>query len=172
MCTSKLRRLKTVTFDSTAEPNSAVVLAAINAGWHVAFVSVSVREAQFTDFCVEIKKHDLVPELGVWEESSWDEARWADESSGDRLEKILAIISNSGFPKSRNQLSEGQRHQLRDAMILEAHVAAERTTFVTDDLRAFITHGRRERLENLLSTRILSSFEFKAKLCNENIGSE
>jgi hypothetical protein len=151
--------MQTVTFDSTAKPNDPLVLKAVDGGWDVAFASVSVREADGTNFDVS-----LVPELGVWDESSWDDSRWADESSSDRLESILAVVSNSSFPKNRRQLTKGQSHQLRDAMILEAHVAAQREVFVTNDFRAFIKQGRREKLEALLQTRILTSSEFDAEL--------
>lgn len=156
--------LKDVTFDSTARPEDPVALAAIAAGWHVAFASVSLREAEGTDFEVELKKHDRVPELGVWDESAWDEARWPDEPSSERLEKILSIVSNGGFPRNRSQLTQGQLHQLRDAMILEAHAAAQRAVFVTGDAKAFIRNGRREQLQNLLNTRIVTSAEVEAEL--------
>jgi hypothetical protein len=151
--------MRTVTFDSTAKPDDPLVLKALDAGWDVAFARVSVREADGTNFDVS-----LVPELGVWDESPWDAARWADESSSGRLESILAVVSNSSFPKNRGQFTEGQFHQLRDAMILEAHVAAQREVFVTDDRRAFIKQGRREHLQALLQTRILTSSEFDAEL--------
>ncbi len=141
-----------------------MVLAAIAANWHVTFASVSLREAKGSDFEVTLRKHDLVPELGVWNESSWDNARWADEQSGDLLEKVLSIITNGSFPKNRSNLTEGQLHQLRDAMILEAHAAKERAVFVSADVRAFIKSGRREQLESLLKTRILRPSEFEAEL--------
>jgi hypothetical protein len=154
--------MRTVTFDSTTNPDEPLVLKAIDAGWDVAFASVSVREAHGTNSDIS-----LVPELGIWDESSWDDARWADEPSSDRLERILVIISTGSFPKNRSQLTEGQLHQLRDAMILEAHVAAERELFVTDDRKAFIKETRRRRLETLLQTRILTPCEFAAELGDE-----
>ena len=153
----------TVTFDSTARPDEPLLLKAVDAGWHVAFSSVSVREARGTDFEVSLSAHGRVPELGVWGQSSWG-ARWADRSSSERLRSILAIVSNRSFPKRRGQLTKGQSHQLRDAMILEAHAAARRDVFVTADARAFIKNGRREQLESLLQTRILSPTEFEAEL--------
>lgn len=110
------------------------------------------------------RAYACVPELGVWDESSWDEARWADERSSECLEKILTIVSNGSFPKNRDHLSKGYVHQLRDAMILEAHSADKRMFFVTNDITAFIKHGRREKLEALLATRILTPAEFKAEL--------
>jgi hypothetical protein len=151
-----------VTFDSTAKPDDRLIVKAIDAGWDVAFASVSVREADGTNFDVS-----LVPELGVWNESSWDDARWADEPSSERLERILAIVSNGSFPKNPSRLTDGQAHQLRDAMILEAHVAAQRQVFVTDDRKAFIKQGRREQLEALLQTRILTPPEFEAELATK-----
>ena len=156
--------MRTVTFDSTAKPGDSVVLKAVGAGWHVAFASVSMREARGADFEVALRAHDRVPEAGVWDESSWNEARFADEPSSERLEKILAIISNGSFPRKRSELNEGQLHQLRDAMILEAHSAAARTVFVTADMKGFIKHGRREELQALLATRILSPAEFESEL--------
>lgn len=151
--------LPTVTFDSTAKPDDPLIRKVVDAGWDVAFASVSVREADGANFDLS-----LVPELGVWDESSWDDARWADELSSERFERILAIVSNGSFPKNRSQLTEGQLHQLRDAMILEAHVAAQRELFITDDRKAFVNQGRREKLEALLDTRILTSSEFEAEL--------
>jgi len=153
-----------VTFDSTAKPSDPLVLKAISAGWHVAFSSVTLREARRTDFEVQLNAHESIPEVAVWNESEWDKARWADKPSSERLESILAIVSGGGFPKNRSDLTDGQLHQLRDAMILEAHVAAERELFVTADLKAFISGGRRASLEALLDTRILSPVEFNAEL--------
>jgi len=155
--------MRTVTFDSTAKPDEPLVLKTVDAGWHVAFVSVSIREARGTDFEASLTAHERVPELGVWGESSWG-ARWADRQSSERLISILAIISNGSFSKRREQLTKGQSHQLRDAMILEAHAAAGRDVFVTADAKAFIGNGRREQLEALLKTRILSPTEFEAEL--------
>jgi hypothetical protein len=159
---------RTVTFDSTSRPDEPPVLKAVDAGWHVAFASVSVREARGTNFEASMSIHGRVPELGVWGESSWG-ARWADRASSQRLRSILAIVSNGSFPKSRGQLTKGESHQLRDAMILEAHAAAHRDVFVTADARAFIRNGRREQLEALLQTRILNPAEFEAELDAEHL---
>jgi hypothetical protein len=45
-------------------------------------------------------------------------------------------------------------------MTFEAHCRQRRHLFVSDDKRAFISHGRREGLELLGRTRILTSDEF------------
>lgn len=128
--------MRTVTFDST-ETGPPIVLETVHAGWHVAFASVSLREAHGTDFEVSLRAHECVPELGIWGESYWGEARWTDEPSSERLDKILTIVSSGSFPKGP-PLSKGHVHQLRDAMILEAHSAAKRMVFVTNDITAFI----------------------------------
>lgn len=156
--------MKKVTFDSTVKPDTPLVLKAIELGWHVAFVTVSAREAKGTDFEISIKKHDLVPELGVWDEGEWDKMRWADESSSERLETIILIISDGSFPKKRNNLNEGELHQLRDALILEAHIAAKRDVFVSNDMKAFINSDKRSKLEAFLKTRILTHAEFEIEL--------
>jgi hypothetical protein len=154
----------TVTFDSTTKPTETLVLKARSLGWHVAFVSVSKREWPRTGFDVSLEGYEILSEIVVWDESPWDEAEWADDAGSECLEEILKVISNGGFPKDRGLLTEGQLHQLRDAMILQAHFSAERSVFVTADVKGFIRHGRREQLETLLQTRILSPFEFKAEL--------
>lgn len=155
---------KKVTFDTNAKPTDPVVEATIAAGCYVTYASVSLREAGDTDFEVELKKYDRVPELAVWDESDWDEARWADEPSSERLENILNVISNGSFPKTRTHLTEGQLRQLRDAMILEAHCAAEHDIFVTSDAKGFVNDSHREKLQTLLGTRIMTPPEFLAEL--------
>lgn len=143
--------------------------------------TVTVNERERGGFPVEV---DVVPETAVWGESRWDEAVWSgpipellvlDETplgsgvlSGDRdadvFERVLRIVSNGSFPGpgSRDRLTAPQRRQLRDAMTFEAHCRQRRHLFVSDDKRAFINHGRREALQSLGRTRILTSDEFIA----------
>jgi hypothetical protein len=156
--------MKTVTFDSTTQPDDDIVLLAFNAGWDVTFTSVTYRENNDAEVKLVLSNQQGLSELGVWGESSWGDARWADEASCIRLERILQIISNGSFPKDRTSLTDKELHQLRDAMVLEAHAARRRTLFVSDDERAFINHDRREKLETLLQTRILTTPEFQAEL--------
>ena len=160
--------MKTVTFDTTSKPTDPEVKGAANAGWDVAFATVTERETENADFNVELRKYNKVSELAVWDESSWDGARWADDDSSNILESILSVISNGGFPKNRKELTKGQIHQLRDAMILEAHANAKRDLFVTGDVKAFINNSNREQLEGLLNTRIISIKEFESELNEQN----
>jgi hypothetical protein len=78
------------------------------------------------------------------------------ESRGDPFEDVLSVVSNHSFPppEGRKHLSDGQRRQFRDAMILSLHAQHRRDVFVSGDERAFISAGRRERLERMLGTRI------------------
>lgn len=149
-----------VTFDTTEKPNSPAVQLALRTGWHVAYVTVSVREAAGTDFEVELKSLNQVVESGVWGESKWGLALWSGSDEGVRLEEILKIIADGSFPPDRSNLSEGQKHQLRDAMILSAHAREHRDVFVTADQKAFVKGGKKEKLESLVVTRILSSSQF------------
>lgn len=162
--------MNTVTFDTTVKPNSSLASRARRAGWDVAFASVSVREAEGTDFEVTLKQERYLPELGTWDESGWGDARWANEKDSKLVENIISIIANGSFPKHRARLSRGQVHQLRDAMIIEAHASSGRDVFVTDDEKGFIKQGRRAALERLLSTRIVTSNEFCAELAGSANG--
>jgi hypothetical protein len=143
-----------------------------------AAVSVSVRERGNVDLDLVV-----VPETAVWDESRWDEAVWsgpfpellvidesplgrgvlADDQAADLFEATLQIISNGSFPSTerRNTLSAGSRRQLRDAMVFEAHVRRRRHVLVTNDVRGFVNDGRREALERLGRTRILTPAEFR-----------
>jgi hypothetical protein len=81
----------------------------------------------------------------------------------DVFETALAIISDGSFPKrgQRSEMTKGEQHQLRDAMTFEAHVRHRRHVFVTADAKGFVKDGRREKLEHLGRTRILTPDEFR-----------
>ena len=103
-------------------------------------------------------------ELGIVDES--EVGNCVVGGGDDYMESIIQIISNGSFPKSgsRGHLSNGQRRQLRDAMILDAHAREGRSVFITNDRRGFIDGGRREMLQALLNTKILSGEEFFQEL--------
>jgi len=128
----------------------------------VQVVTVTVREVEGTSFSVVVAPLPSVAEAAVWDESRWGEAAFFDPAAGVDLEEILTIISDGGFPKEheRDALSPGQRHQLRDAMIFEAHARSGADYFVTNDMKAFIRGGRREQLEARFGSRILTVDEF------------
>lgn len=145
----------------------------------LAAVSVSMRERGDVDD-LDIPS---VPETLIWGESRWGEAVWGGPipellvlgesplgsgvASGDQeadvFEAALRIISNGSFPPRgrRENLSPGARRQLRDAMVFEAHVRQRRHVLVTGDTRGFINGGRRDALERLGRTRVLTPLEFR-----------
>jgi len=124
-------------------------------------VSVTDREVEGTPFSVKLVPLGKVSEVFVLGESRLGEAVLAGEKTGARLDDILQVVSNKSFPADRSRLSEGERHQLRDAMILEAHHRAGNEIFVTNDKKGFVNHGRREKLEALLGTQILTPEGFR-----------
>ncbi len=90
----------------------------------------------------------------------------SDESTS-RFEAILTVISNGSFPKPGRRggsLSGGERRQLRDAMILEAHARESRDVLVSNDAKGFIGNdgSKRAKLEALCRTQIMTVDEFCA----------
>jgi hypothetical protein len=59
--------------------------------------------------------------------------------------------------------------QLRAALVLCAHIWAQRDIFVSEHVEAFIQGGRRRALERLLNTRILTADEFIAGLAEHRL---
>lgn len=127
-------------------------------GLEVAIVGVTRREGRD-----EVMIGDqVVPEVMVWGESRWNEGVWSSEELATLFEEALRIVSNGSFPPSdqREELNHGERNQLRDAMIFQAHVKARRDMFVTNDRKGFVKDGRREKLEELGCTTIWTPAEF------------
>jgi len=135
-------------------------------GWDVVIASVTERELGHGDTRLQVSGLGKVLEVAVWDESEWGNSVFG--GADNYLEAIIQIISNGSFPKSgnRGQLTDGQRRQLRDAMILEAHAREGRQIFVTNDRRGFIDDGRRAKLQSLLKTRILTREELLKELRN------
>ena len=152
-----------------------------------AFTSVTMRERGFE---IGFAGRNVV-ESAVWGESPWG-SLWGgptpapfvvgesliapeDAQSGtydvlgndndvDLFEASLSVIGNGSFPQAgqRDVLTDGQRRQLRDAIILTAHVRERRHVLVSDDQKAYVKHGKRERLESLGATKIRTSAELIA----------
>lgn len=125
------------------------------------FSSVTEREVSGTDLTEKLLDGEKTLEVAVWDESSWDNAIWGSENNF--LEKILCIISSSSFPpmEKRNYLKDGERKQLRDAMIFENAIRSECDVFVSNDSRAFIgKDDKRSLLENMFRIKVLSRSEY------------
>jgi len=157
-----------ITLDTNVLPATDLLAIAAVRGFDVAVVTVSEREVRGTGYEVALKPITVIPETGVWDESEWDCFVWAggETEAQPGLEDILRALSNGSFPSQadRESLTPRQRRQLRDAMILEAHVREGRDVFVSDDIRAFIDHGRRAILEEITRTRIVTKAELLASL--------
>ena len=82
----------------------------------------------------------------------------------DVLQSALDIIGDGSFPQPghRDELSDGERRQLRDAMIFDAHVRECRHVLVSNDQKAYVNHGKREKLERLGATKIRTTAELIA----------
>lgn len=156
-----------VTLDTNVlTPNSAAVRSrAAELGFDVAVISVTGREAGSGSSGQLALQTPQIAEAAVFDESRFGNASFAGDDEGERLEFVLRVIADNGFPPPhrRSALSPGHRRQLRDAMIFSAHVRERRNLFVTADSTAFVNNGRREVLEQRFGTRILTPEEFLAE---------
>ncbi len=110
----------------------------------------------------------IVPELWVMGESPMGVAALArGEAERELFEALLTAITNGSFPprESRSTLTQGQRNQLRDAMIFCTHVREGRDIFVTNDVKAFGSEGsvQRQRVSAAVApqTKIMTLAEFE-----------
>jgi len=118
----------------------------------IAFTSVTGREVEGTAWADKVKQLNLIRETGVWGESRWGEALLGGDADATRYERLLALLSGGGFPKpgQRDNLTEGQKHLQRDAMILATHSREGRDIFVSNDTKA-IGHAGEKLREQLLA---------------------
>lgn len=151
-----------VTLDTNILPADTLLAAVPNANFEFAVVSVTDRELGVSTDLAASASVSRVPETGVWGESVFGSAVWGEPSESECLERALVIIGDGSFPQSnrRGALTEGQRRQLRDAMIFCAHIRAKSQIFVTNDTRGFVRGGRRQQLEESFGTRIMTRDEF------------
>ncbi len=151
-----------VTLDTNILPADDLIAVVPADRFEFGVVSVTERELQASPDLVPAASVNRVPETAVWGESVWGGAVLGGERDDECLEEVLIIIGDGSFPRPdrRAALTDGQRRQLRDAMILCAHVRARRQIFVSDDARGFIRGNRRAKLEQALATRILTRAEF------------
>lgn len=134
----------------------------------VEFATISVSDRERGEHETKPKNIPTIAETAVIGESLLGEAVLGSESGARIYEQIRAIISSGSYtpPEGDEHPHDGQRRQVRDAMALSDHVRERREFFITTDARAFINHGRREQLEALCSTRIMTPAEFIA-CCTE-----
>lgn len=151
------------TIDTGSLPVAGYIGLARQKGFVLAIISTTDREAAGRGELPDGDEVLRVPEPGVWGEGKWHGfGYWASPEDGECLEAVLTIIGNGSFPPqgSRGNLTLGQRHQLRDAMIFTSHVHFGHEVFVTEDRKGFINGGRREALQARFSTKIMTTNEF------------
>jgi hypothetical protein len=163
--------MKTVTLDTNSVDDEKVIEAAHTAGYVVTHTSVTDRELDGSDVVAPIPAQ--IVESFVFGESCFGSGALAPDLDEVIFEKLLKIISNSSFPATgrRGNLTKGQRRQLRDAMILSAHIRDSRDIFVTNDVKGFIADGRRALLEREFETKIMTSTEF-IEMCTSGGGNQ
>jgi len=107
---------------------------------------IKIHEVTLENFVNKAKNR--VKPIGVWNHSKWDECVWADEKNTyDAIRKIIG------------------KHNIKDAMHLEAHIRNGFDFFVTNDLDEFIKNGKRESLENqFLELKIVTVQELEKLL--------
>jgi hypothetical protein len=154
--------MKTVTLDTNSVDDAKVIEVARIAGYTVTHTSVTDRELDGTDFVVAAPTAAPIVESFVFGESSLGSGALAPDVAEVVCERLLKIISHGSFPVvgRRENLTKPERRQLRDAMILSAHIQAGRDIFVTNDTKGFIANGRRELIEREFATKVMTSTEF------------
>jgi hypothetical protein len=135
-----------VTLDTNLLPATALIEAA--AAWDCEFsvVTMTEREVQGTTFAAHLQPLGSVAETATLGEWRLDEAALGEPLSGQVVDEVLKVLSGGAFPRVREKLTDGEHPQLRDALILEAHIRAQRDVLVSDDTRAFVRDGKRETL--------------------------
>lgn len=157
--------MKTVTLDTSVVDDLELRNSIKAAAYSEAVVTVTVRELKSPKFRQYIESTERLNEAAVWGESPWG-SKWGGQVCGPErlsLKDIIRIITN-GSSFDFTSMSEGQLHQLRDALIIQAHSLEKRDFFVTNDKRGFINNGRREKFGQKLGVQIFTADEFKALL--------
>lgn len=158
--------ITTATLDTNVFPAEALVQRAGRLGIAAAAISVTRREVEGSTLQEELSALESILEAGVYGESQYGQAEYGSQSDAECLERALEILSNRGFPRigNRERLTDGQQRQLRDAMILCAHVRAKRDVLVSNDRKASVDNGRREAIAAAFGTRVMTVIEFEAYL--------
>ena len=136
----------------------------------VALTTVTERERQRPDLIKNIK---IIPEILVTDEGPLNVGALGSDDDAKNFENLLRTISNGSFPAKgkRDNLTSGEKKQLRDAIAFTSHVRDARDIFVTDDRKGFINDGRRKYIETTYPTKVMTTSEFRdylAKVEQEN----
>ncbi len=158
--------MSTVTLDTNLVDDERLLAVALAAGFKVAHTSVTGRELSGSGITAVGTRRAQLFETGLVGESVAGAFVPGKNEESTDFERVLDIISSGSFPNAekREDLSNGQHRQLRDAMIFCTHIREKREIFVTNDKRGFVDNGRRQLLEQRYRTKILTGAEF-LQLC-------
>jgi len=161
-----VNEVQSATFDTNVFPADPLIERAHRLGLTISVISVTKREAAGSSIAEEVDSLKTIHETCVVGESQVGKSVVGDEQSNRTYEKALKMLSNGSFPApgSRDSLSDGHLHILRDAMILCAHMRENTDVLVTNDRKGFIDHGRREAIEWEFSVRVMTVDEFEDHL--------
>jgi hypothetical protein len=153
-----------ITLDTGVLPADALLAAVKGRNFDFAVVSVTVAETQSTSFVATLKPLGEVDQNVAFGAGVYGAHTYGGTPDKECLRKALEVISNGAFadPEPSDKLTDGERSQQHDAIILCTHVRDQRDVLVTTDQKAFIKGERRERLESLFHTRIMTPDEFIA----------
>jgi len=156
-----------ITLDTnTVRPEQlSPAISKVRGGVDVATTTTVAREIGPT-YHTSLHELHILPEFWVMGESPMGVAVLARETERDLFEATLVAITNGSFPsrENRSTLTQGQRNQLRDAMIFCTHVREGRDIFVTNDVKALGSEGSEQRLRvNTVApkTKIMTLPEFE-----------
>jgi hypothetical protein len=130
-------------------------LARNHGGGQVAMNYIPVAVGILGIWCYALRYDPTLPFDWWWEQDDLLD-NWHDPNP------ILHIISGgaSVAPGFWTPHAPIQTRQVRAALVLLAHACGRRDIFITDNIHAFIHAGRRQALERLLATRIMTADEF------------
>ncbi|WJD61302.1 hypothetical protein [Pseudomonas kurunegalensis] len=154
--------MEAVTVDTNILPIDDLQAIAESSGYALQIISVTYRELAITDLLEQASSLPRVPESAMFGESFWG-AHFGGVEDAEIFEDVLRIISSGSFPppEKRENLTPPQVNQLRDALILQAHIRTGNKVFVTGDAKAYVNHGRRSIFEDKYGVTIFSRVEFK-----------
>ncbi|CAI8936373.1 hypothetical protein [Pseudomonas chlororaphis] len=149
-----------VTVDTNIFPIADIKDLVTRAGYSLEVISVTNRELEGTDLSEAAGELTETLETFHFGEGSWGRMVWGSVTDAEDFEKILQVISSGGYPKDRENVTQKQINQRRDALILQAHIRSSKKIFVSNDERGFVKHGRRETLEAMFGVTIFTRLEF------------
>ncbi len=157
-------QLKRITLDTNVLPADDLLRSVPEGTCEFAVISVTEDETAGTGIAISLRSLERVPELLGYGQGPYGAHAYGGVPDKECCKTALTIISNGALsdPFNHATLTDGERRQQRDAVIMCTHVRDQRDIFVTNDVRGFIRGGRREQLQAAFRTTIMTRDEFMA----------